>query len=286
MGTNCNSELRVVNEDGFLILWLKSGCLAEDERYHQLNRASLHGVGLSAAQGFDSPNIAFLRDWGLEGLLVSEIKADLKPIQELHGLRMLSLSNPRPVNLRNLSRLQHLWLACHRRTVLPDSLGSLRECSLSGYSPPDGTLAQLGDAVELGRLELTEGKVRSLAGVPGAVSRLDLFRLPTLWSIDGLPAALRELRITGCKLIPDFRPIARCRGLRVLVLADCGKIASFKFLRELEELERVVLTGDTSVEDGDMHPLIGVETAIFDDRRGYNLTMDEVRSLKDTSRRG
>ncbi len=281
MGPSCDSSLRVVNESGFQILWLKDECLEADAQYFRQHRSEIDGVGLARSQGFRGTSTAFLRDWDIKALVVSgSDNVDLRPIKSMPGLRVVSYADrAQPLDLRRLTSLEVLDTTWHARMQFPTDLRALRRCVLRRYSPKHGSLTDLSGADGLQRLELVQGRLRCLRGIPASVRMLELFRLSTLWNIDDLPAGVEDLRIIGCKLIPDYRPISRCGRLRTIALEDCGDIPSLGFLDSLAGVERVALIGSTRIVDGNLHPLIGVHRVTLDDRRSYNLTLDEIRRI-------
>lgn len=279
MESRCRPDRRVEARGAFTLLYLKDECIEVDEQYFRTHRHEIDGVGLASRYGFRGKDLTFLLDWAPHALRV-ENDLDAEAVSSLPCLRLLSLPTPQGVDLAGLVNLEVLAVTWHRKLRMPRSFPQLRHCSIRKYAPPDKSLAALRDAPLLEALTLVQGDIRSLDGLPASVSDLELVRLPNLWSVEQVPAGLTRLFIERCPNVVDFPQIARCRGLRVLVLDDCGALPSIRFLRELPALERVALTGNTLVTDGDLSPLLEIPSAAFTDRPFYNLTQADLRGSK------
>jgi len=267
-------------EQGYTLLWLSDDWLDDDLDFLRNHPEEADGVGFSPHQGCRTlADVSRLVGLGLKALSVPYPDGiDLSPVRDMDALEYLTLGAARPLDLRRLRSLRHLKADFSKAMRLPESWPCLETCSWSGCSPRSGDLTFMGSAPRLSKLELVEGSIRSLRGVQDMPLReLDLYGLRSLWSLDGLGPEVELVKLEKCSAIPDFSPLGRCSALQTLVLADCGDVPSLRFIRSLPKLRRVVLFGDTRIVDGDLHPLVGIPEVRMKDRRGYNLSVEEIR---------
>lgn len=262
------------------MLWLKTGCEAADRSWFEGHRDEVDGVGLSRAEGWTANDLSGLADWGLGALFVPDARGiKLRTVAGMTGLRALRcVGSAAVLDLRRLHALELLHAAWSSRSRLPTELDRLTDCALWGFRPSDGSASELTGATNLRSLQLIQGGIRTLKGLPPEVAELELNALNTLWNLDGAPKSVTELRVLRCANLADIGGLAGCQDLRTLVLADCGAVRSLGPLRGLNSLRRVVVRGTTEIVDGDLHPLLGLDEVVIDDRATYNLTADELRA--------
>lgn len=281
MGNTHRPQLRLREvEQGHTLLWLDDDWLDDDLYFLRNHPEEANGVGVSPHQGCRTlVDLSRLVELRLKALSVPYPDAiDVSAARDMDSLEYLAVGAARSLDLRRLRSLRHLRAGFSRSSRLPGSWPSLESCSWSACSPRTGDLTFMGNAPRLTKLELIEGSIRSLHGIEDMPLReLDLYGLQSLWSVEGLGPVLELIRLEKCKAIRDLSPIGRCPAVHTLVLADCGEVPSLRFIRSLPMLHRVVITGDTRIVDGDLHPLVGIPEVHMKDRRGYNLRIDEIR---------
>jgi hypothetical protein len=242
-------------------------------------------VGVSPKHGYDLPGLSFLKDYPDVQRLVLPFAADydLAPLSNLTQLRHLTVSESRaPLDLEWFPLLEELQTDWHTG-IHWSSIQPLRELYLRGYSARAGDLSALPHASKLARLELNQGKVRSLAGIerfPRAF-RLELYHLRQLESIAALCTnrlPITFLHVDNCRRIKDFEVISCLNSLEVLRLNDCGRLKSLSFLKAMPRLREFRFVG-TTIEDGDLTPLLRLESVAFLPRAGYSHHPDEIDAL-------
>lgn len=211
-------------------------------------------------------------------LITSSEALDVEPLYDLHpGVSELSLNGivggPGGIDVGRLSgirRLSSSWDELDLAHGWPEGMDDLVLEGFAGRS-----LEELRAPAGLTRLELTSARrLETLSGVT------DLEELEKLWLhgarkiMDLTPVSglrrLRSLWFDSCTGITDLRPIALLEGLELLGVADCGRIESLAPLAGLTALTRVAFSGTTSIEDGDLTPLLGLPNAqIFVARRRH-----------------
>jgi hypothetical protein len=277
MVTGCNPDRRLQSDGRFVLLWLKDACIPDDLAFLRANPSEVDGVGLSSAYGFRGRDIGFLRDEPIRALSVVN-SVDLSEVRGMTQLRSLGCGpDSQPLDLVGLHALEVLSVGWHRRLQLPAVMSALDTLTVWGWTPHD--LVPLAPATALRTLSLIQGPVRSLRGMPSGVTSLELVHLRQLFRLEGVPPGLEQLDVDGCP-VTDVDVLGGCASLRVLVLADCGRIPSLRFVGALPKLERVALAGSTVVADGDLSPLLAVPQVTFRDRSSYNLTLDAWRKAR------
>ncbi|MEL6189486.1 MAG: hypothetical protein AAFU79_33090 [Myxococcota bacterium] len=281
MGNDHRPQLRLRDVDeGYALLWLSDEWLEDDLDFLGKHRDEADGAGVSPHQGCRTlTDLSRLTDIGLKALAIPYSDGiDIQAVGDMDTLEYLKLGQNRTLDLRRLRALRHLRATFSKGSCLPESLASLETCSWSACSPESGDLTFMGNVPRLTRLEVVEGSIRSLRGIRHMpLQHLDLYGLHSLWSLEGLGQEVVLLKLEKCAAIPDFSPIGGCLALRSLVLADCGEIPTLRFVHRLPALRRLVLTGNSRVVDGDLHPLLGIPEVHLKDRPWYNLTIEEVR---------
>jgi protein phosphatase 1 regulatory subunit 7 len=265
------------------VLWVDSRRIKES-----MTAAKLLGVtyiGVSPKHGYDLPGLSFLKDYPNVERLVLPFAADydLAPLSNLTQLRHLTISESRqPLDLEWFPFLEELQTDWHTR-IQWNSIQRLRDLYLRGYSPRAGDLSALPHAPTVARLELNQGKVRSLAGVERfpRVCRLEFYHLKQLQSIGDLctpKPRITFLQVDNCRSIEDIEAISCLKSLEVLRLNDCGRLTSLRFLEAMPRLREFRFVG-TVIEDGDLTPLLRLETVAFLPRSGYSHHPDEIDAL-------
>lgn len=239
-------------------------------------------IGVSPKHGYNLPTLSFLNDYAEIERLVLPFASnfDLAPLRTLTRLRHLTISESRqPLDLTWFPVLEELQTDWHTR-IQWGSVPQLRDLYLRGYSPRAGDLSALPSASVLAGLELNQGKVRSLAGVERfpRIWRLELYNLRQLASIGELCAhspPITVLHVDNCQGIADLEVVSCLKSLEVLRLNDCGRLRSLRFLEAIPHLREFRFVG-TIVDDGDLTPLLRLESVGFLPRAGYSHRPDEI----------
>lgn len=187
-------------------------------------------------------------------------RADLSQARSLEelsigGARIHDLSALRvPKGLRNLELAEFPLRSLAGIEAFPELV------RLGLFQLPLASLEGVEAATQLETVGLTyTPKVASigpLCGLP-QLQKLVLHRTGKLGDVGrvGELSRLRHLQVAG-QALNDASFLAPLEALRELFLEDIGTILSVSFLRRLRRLERLGLTGKTTVSDGDMSVLL------------------------------
>lgn len=203
-------------------------------------------------------DLAWLPEVAPFGVNVVGTIDDDTAVQHCSSLERLALNTDctRSLDLSGLQRLLAFGGAdrFRRGLLLPQTL---RELDLRGWTRTD--LADLAHLPSLTSLTLQGRRLDSLTGLEAVhLSRLtirDAGRLHRLQPLASQAACLIRLDLTGCRKLHDLESVARLKSLRVLLLRNCGEIASVRPLLSLPDLEVVALDGNTTIADADVAAL-------------------------------
>ena len=79
----------------------------------------------------------------------------------------------------------------------------------------------------------------------------------------------QELTLDACPKLTNLRALSALSSLRTLDLTDCPRLESVEPLAALK-LQRLSLSGSTSIGDGDTTPLSNVVELFYQHRKHYN----------------
>src|SRR3954454_21216452 len=258
-----------------------------------LSAGRADGLVLNYARGFSEQSLAFLReDWNLRRLSVLDRAiSDLEPLARLAGaLKSLSIQAAPDAEL-DLAPLDGLHTLAGEwgllRPTMSEVLG-LRAITTWEFDPED--LHDFRNHVELTRLIIKHAPhLRSLRGVSdlGQLAHLQIQgarQLEDLSDLTYVADSLTALWLEDCRRLQDLEYIGQLGKLRELGISDCGEIASFAPMRNLQRLDTLPAWGTTEVLDGDLAPLVDLRELReirMRDRRRYRPRLDSfVRDAK------
>jgi hypothetical protein len=218
------------------------------------------GVEANYAKGFDEASgLGFIADLNnLRHLSVISTKAmDLRSIADCATLESLDLTirgrNVQAIQLGRLDRLGVLSLSPASLVSDLSTLQGLTKLRLDGWR--GDSLEGLSGLVNLSELALySAGALTSLAGVQSMTSLVSLevygaVRLEAIAELASDPR-LVKLEFAKTKRVTDWERLGTLRTLRWLGLEDVGVIPSLSFIRQLDSLESLFVTGRSRVGDG------------------------------------
>lgn len=277
-----SADFDIVRIAGVSTLYLDSQNIEASLEYYREHQIDL--LGINPMRGFLGRDLAFLREFpfvkGLE--IVSPLSGgfDLDPIRALKGLRSLTVSDKVSLDLREFPELEELRVVWDKGLRLEGS-SSLRLLHLRQYRPKSGDLAELPMLPKLEALDLVQAPLKSLDGVERfpALRHLELAYTRTLRTLSALRTTkLESLFFKACPKIGDYAALADVKGLRNLRINGCARIPSLKFLDQLPVLKEFRFVG-TSVEDGDLTPILRLHSVGFDAKRHYSHSPKEVEAI-------
>lgn len=179
---------------------------------------------------------------------------DLAPLYRHHALLGLSLNRKR--NPPDLSRLPALtsFVGCWHRGLRLEDSHAISTLNLTGFS--EKNLQAFPWPASIKKVTFSHGSLASTLGIaaaPSTLLRLELDCSKQLVEVE-IPSSssLRELQIDTCG---KARLGVLSPSLRVLGVDKAAPIPTLAFLDALPNLESFGF-GSTSVEDGDMAPIL------------------------------
>ncbi len=131
--------------------------------------------------------------------------------------------------------------------------------------------------------------LKSLEGVSAliALQVLSLRDDQGLVDIDALASmdhSLTDFELNVCRKVTDISALGHHEKLRRITLIDCGRISSIAPLADLPELEEFWFYGTTTIDDGDMSPLLrmpALKRVSFGHHKHYTHRTEDIERLRD-----
>lgn len=264
------------------IAWASSANL--DAVAKLLRGGEIDGVGLSPHHGYTG-DPALLNDLSsFAGVVFTDAGSlDCHAISRLHELRFITLGGARArgFDFSGLCNLADLRIGWHPGDVLPRGEGALESLYLKGYYPKSKNLTGLPEYENLETLELVQAGVTSLDGVERQkkIRELDVSYCKGLTTIAALVgASVERVHFEACGRIGDIPTLSRCPRIKSIRMSSCGNLQSLGFLRASKTIEEFRFV-KMEVADGDMTPLLELESVGFIDKRGYSHTNEQVSAI-------
>lgn len=240
------------------------------------------GLGISPYNGFSSDDISFLADAPyVQGVVLPYAENyDVSILARMTSLRFITVAgSKRAIDYGAFAELEDLRIEWHSKIALPSAESRLRSLYIRRYGPKSKSLIECPAFRGLVELEINQGNLTSVEGVE-SLEKLDTAMLCYLRQLKSVEALKRtpitRLDIETCRKITDLPELRGCPSLESLSLRGCGTIPSLAFLREFKMLKQFCFV-NTTVQDGDMTPLLGLKSAGFLKRRRYSHTPEEIK---------
>ena len=253
-----------------------------------IDRESISVLRLSHSVGWKGNDISFLEQLPhLRGVEIYgwDIK-DITPLRFVEGLESLGLqcNFDRAPNFETFEGLR----VC--KLIWRPKANGIFECTglnlLNVVNYPAEDLSAFVNLVNLRRLQITSKKLNSLEGIESirALKILDLAECYRLESLSGIRRCehLHTFEMHNCKRINEIGDLGKLEHLGSVVLTDCGTIESLKPLANCRLLERLIFSGDTRIDDGNLGCLLKIPTlreVWFANRRHYSHKREELADL-------
>lgn len=208
----------------------------------------------------DQPDLDFLRELPevLDVWVMSPSVKDLSGLTTLPRLQKLAIDRPtcRMDALGSLSTLTRLYIDAWRPGA--DSIFELTHLDNLGIQKyPYPNLGLMSRYAALRELWINCGRMETLDGAPTSLRILRVSDCRRLTSLVGLRAcpALEKLLVDGCRSVGSLDGIESCQNLRTLSIVKSGEISSLEPLRELTQLDYVVVADGAWVKPGEVDAL-------------------------------
>jgi len=175
--------------------------------------------------------------------------------------------------------MEELHVDWDKRIILPEEGSrSIRRLYLRKYDPKSKSLKDLPSYPRLHSLRLGVSPIKSFDGIErfkelkyGEFGYLT--KLEDLRGLDKL--SLDTLEFETCKNVRDWMPLTTLPNLRLLGLFSCGELENLKFIERMPALKRFGFV-KTNIKNGDLTPLIRLDSAGFLPKRHYSHTPEEL----------
>lgn len=276
---DANSGLTFRHTDGN-----EDSLLVDSSRIHDtLNLVRERGavkLELNSSWGFKEKNFDFLKGFEqfIVGLDVVENRFNLGGIEKLANLKFLRLTDElnQTVQFSKFTYLDYClidWNKAYNDITFPPSITRLQ---IGSYNPRFGFNSEsLKNLISVVEIKLIQAAISdlSLLNHCGDLSRVDIAYCRSLVDISALTKhsrSLLRLDIDNCKKIADFTPLGELAMLKWLNLCGCKSTPSLSFLQKLPQINHCVFF-DTTVEDGDLSYLRGIDQVAFNNKAHYSL---------------
>ncbi|QGN59040.1 hypothetical protein [Nostocoides sp. HKS02] len=251
-------------------------------------KSGADGLVANYARGFEGPGLDFVGRLPLRRLNVLDRGiSDLTPIHDLGNsleeLRVQSAPGSH-IDLALLPRLTVLSCAWDQIKSSVDHAERIEELFLSPYTEID--LKPLQHLTSLRSLQMKQRpRVRSLDGVQTMpwLARLGIYGalLEDTSALAELASpVLTRLDLASCRRLTSLSDLSGLVGLRELDVSEAGSLESLRPIAGLTYLERLYLYGSTTIDDGDLTPLLTMarmQDLRLMNRRHYSPTVAAVR---------
>ena len=209
-------------------------------------------------------------------------RMDLSNLKQMKQLRRLYIDATEwPLDLNWFPSLEEYGGPWHRSMNF-ENASNLRHLSLDRFCPATQGVSDLCHAKQLVEVTLTKTSIVSLVGVEQLANlrRLQVAyarKLATPSNAELLPR-LEEAEFYNCPQLCEHDVFQASPVLHTLRFLRCGTMPSLSFIEKMVRLSHFSFVG-TRVIDGDMRPLLRLESAGFDSRKEYSHSWQEVANL-------
>ncbi|HEY2581773.1 MAG TPA: hypothetical protein VGI43_08205 [Mucilaginibacter sp.] len=226
-------------------------------------------------------DLNFLKECGfLEVLsITSGDDHDLSFLSALIGLKELSIitQGKNEIDLSNQVNLETLAIQWWKGKVLGlEKCQNLTSLCLIDFKEKD--FLPISQLTKLKELTVKTASIKNLNGINNFLFLENLSLgycryLEDIAHLSGLKNLI-SLEIDHCAKIRDYTSIGSLFKLENLVLRDCKGINSIKFIQGLQSLNKLSLSGNTDVLDGDLIPAVNVKQVFHKHREHYNVKIE------------
>lgn len=246
----------------------------------EISRTGIRCLRLSQSMGWSDDNIDFLSAFDVNDLdsieVYSERVTDLSPLSQFGSLLKIGLQTGRGSGFRTstFNHLRFLFFRWYGANSLDQLSTNLQSLKIDKY--PYSSIADVPHARNLNRILIGGSKLTTMSGVEKfsslkRVEILDARRLVDYSDVSALKK-LESLSFHAAQCIGNLQHISNLECLAELELDNCGDIISLEPLTLLKNLRSVKITGNTTVVDGNLMPLIdhsGINRLHIAPRRHY-----------------
>lgn len=253
-----------------------------EEAIHEFRRSEF--AYYSGIRVENISNLEFLSEFPLLLYLevISDTSIDVNPIESLHNIRGLHVSEPKKgLDFSNFPNLEVFTGKWHENNKSIENCRDLRTLMITNYNSKTKDFSDLRSIARLEDLRIIRTNIESLSGIETLKDLKYLMiayasRLKDISSIG--KTNLREIEFDNIKKIQDYNSFGDLEYLRKIILSKCANIENINWIRILKNLDFFSFV-DTNVIDGNLSPLLELQELRYVgsfDKKHYNLKIEEL----------
>ncbi|OYU95796.1 MAG: hypothetical protein CFE21_11705 [Bacteroidetes bacterium B1(2017)] len=270
LNTNSNESL-LIYQTGYTVEFIKK----------TITEKKLNGLRIFTDLMVETPlNLDFLEKCTfLESLsITSNIDYDLSFLTSLTGIKKLSLQieGKKEINLSNQKSLLELSIKWRNKIIGLNSCIGLKKICLIEFKEED--LASINCLINLRELVIKTSSIKSLDGIQN-LNMLENIKLGNCKSLESIQfinnkVALKNLEFETCSKIIDFDKLTTLPKLNLLKITDCKDLQSIKFIEHFNNLNKLIILGNTVIKDGDLLPAKNINEVFYKHKKSYNIKIE------------
>lgn len=267
-------------------LILKSNWTSSYESIINNNQISI--LRLSFSAGWKDTDIFFAdKLTKLKGLEVYSWKInDLTPLYALPSLFYLGVQADikKKFELKKIHELKVLKIVFNTKVTDLNECINLEHINIVNF--PYESFVKISNLTKLKRVQITSKKLISTEGIsnfPG-IEEIDFHDCKKLTTFSGFGKVdnLTKIQLSNCPGINEFEDIGLALNLETLIVENCGKLKTINHLTNCKKLKRILIIGNTSIEDGDLSvlkTLPNLKEIRISENKHYNLSKDQISKI-------
>jgi len=236
-------------------------------------------------------SLDFLKDYNfLEKLsidcILDQNYSFLKNLTKLKYLGIgISVKENNPIDLSNQQNLESLDIHWRKGKIIGlEKCRNIKTLIIWSFKEKDfNAISHLSELVDL---EVKTGSVETTAGLENLkhLESLSIAYCPRLKSIKEISSLkkLSSLEIWACSKIEDYDELKGLDSLTSLKIVNGKGISSIKFIQNFPALNKLSLSGNTVILDGDLTPAKNIEKVFYKHYKHYNIRIEnkEIDQLR------
>lgn len=234
---------------------------------------------------FTHNNIDFLEKfpWIEHILINTPYVTDVNVINRLPNLKSVFINSTQSIVLYN-ANIESFCFNWSDGSGIKSSCKNLKTILIDSCKKVDILIEQVAIIPMLIELVLIKPKITNLnfCSKLSNIQNLKIAYASQLVDLSGIIAVKNSLKyiwIENCKKITNFFLLKELKNIERIVLINCGTIPTLSFLREMPKVKDIRFIG-TFIEDGDLSPCMGYDYVCCDNKKTYNFTALQLMENK------
>ncbi len=253
----------------------------EIDFYHNKNIKSIH---ISKYHGFSSDNLDILKYFpDTEEIFIQNDFDNFAGIYILRKLKKINIAYLKNwVDLNNFPMLENLHITWNRKWDDFRQYAKLKELTIWNFNPKSKCFTGIYFPSNLDELTINSSNITSFKDLQYLnLKKFEGHYLNKLESLEELikyNKSIESIILSHCKKIQDFSTLNKGTALKKIILSACGSIENISFIDGIQNLEFFSFVG-TIIIDGDISYCKRLKYTGFDNKKHYNFTMEQMKSI-------